>query len=209
MTAVFEVDVVLVGPEIGKLGVRRVPAGDRGCDSPPVPFGHLPVLDADRPAQHRMLVKRDVTADIDAVRGAQSFVDSNSPAFDGQAQRPRQVQVGLDADRDEHQVGILTFPVGKRDAVAFCSGRGEQTLFYLEAFDEVPALLLRGLEIMLLPVSEDEVERQEPSLDVREFVFPAIAEMFFADGGIDLSRAELKHEASTGVSPRAGVAQTE
>jgi hypothetical protein len=57
--------------------------------------------------------------------------------------------------------------------MALCCGRGEQAFFYFEALDKVPTLLLCGLEIMLLGMTEDEVERQEPSLNVREFVLPA------------------------------------
>ncbi|HEV2197648.1 MAG TPA: hypothetical protein VGR55_18830 [Candidatus Acidoferrum sp.] len=73
----------------------------------------------------------------------------------------------------------------------------------------MPALLACSLEILFLLVCEDEVERQEPGFDVREFVLPAIAEMFFADRGIDLSRTELENEASAGISPGTGVALAE
>jgi hypothetical protein len=38
---------------------------------------------------------------------------------------------------------------------------------------------------------------------------PAIPEMIFADGGIDLPRTELKHKTSARVSSGAGMAQTE
>src|SRR5207249_498992 len=81
-----------------------------------VALGNLPVLDADRPAQDRMLVQRDVAADIDILSRAQSLVDSNTATFEGQAKRLGEVEVRLDADRDQHKVDVLIGPVGDRHA---------------------------------------------------------------------------------------------
>jgi len=78
---------------------------------------------------------------------------------------------------------------------------GKQALFHLEALDEVPALLVRRLEIILLWIGEDEVERQQPCLDMRQLVFTAIPQVILADGGINPAGAELKDEASARVSP--------
>src|SRR5215472_7326645 len=65
-------------------------------------------------------------------------------------------------------------PIGERDAIAFRSGRGKQGFFYLEAADEVPTFLFGCLEILLLRMGEDEIEGEEPGLDVREFMFPSV-----------------------------------
>jgi hypothetical protein len=62
----------------------------------------------------------------------------------------------------------------RKDAKALRTIRGEQALFYPEALDKVSAFVFRGLEIVFLRMTEDEVERQEPGLDVKEFVLPAI-----------------------------------
>ena len=54
-----------------------------------------------------MLVKRHITADVNAIGGAQSFVDPDASAFDRQAQRPGHLQVRLDADRDQREIDLM------------------------------------------------------------------------------------------------------
>ncbi|HYL85802.1 MAG TPA: hypothetical protein VE263_16355 [Candidatus Angelobacter sp.] len=87
--------------------------------------------------------------------------------------------------------------------------RVEQALFYLEALDKVSAFLFRGFEILFLRMSEDEVEFEELGLDVREFMFAAIAEMLFANRGVDLPRTKLEDKASASVSAGAGMPPAE
>src|SRR5439155_172647 len=58
VAAVLEADVVLVGPEIRDLGVRSAFAcRDRGGDAAALALGDLPVLDADRAGEERMVVE--------------------------------------------------------------------------------------------------------------------------------------------------------
>ena len=87
------------------------------------------------------------------------------------------------------------------------AGWGEQTLAELEPFDEIPPLLFRRLEITVFRVGKDEIEGQEPRLDVIEFVLPAIAEMGLANRFINLARTEVINEASARVSLGRGMAQ--
>src|SRR5439155_13736212 len=114
LAAVLEVHVVLIGPEVGKLAVRLVAVDDRGRDATSVVFRHLPVLDPDRAAQHRVRVQRNVAADVNVRRRAQTFIDAHAAALDRQAQSSGQVEVRLDADRDQDQVGLLAGAVGER-----------------------------------------------------------------------------------------------
>jgi len=60
-----------------------------------------------------------------------------------------------------------------------------------------------------LRMSEDKVESQYPRLDEGQFVFAAIPQVIFADGGMNSARTDLKDEASARVSPGARMAQTE
>ena len=96
LAAVLEVDVVLIGPEVRDLGVGQVTARNRRRDAAAVVLRDLPVLDANRTPKNWMLVKRHITADVNAIGGAQSFVDPDASAFDRQAQRPGHLQVRLD-----------------------------------------------------------------------------------------------------------------
>jgi hypothetical protein len=70
--------------------------------------------------------------------------------------------------------------------VAVLFGWREQAFVYLESPDEVPPLGFCRLEIVFFRMRENEIERQEPGLDVSEFVLPPIAEIVFADGGVEL-----------------------
>ena len=54
-----------------------------------------------------MLVKRHITADVNAIGGAESIVDPDASAFDRQAQRPGHLQVRLDADRDQREIDLM------------------------------------------------------------------------------------------------------
>jgi len=67
--------------------------------------------------------------------------------------------------------------VSEGDAIAAPVGRGEQILAHLESCDKVPALGFGRLEIIFFRVTENEIEGQEPGLDVSEFVLPPIAEI--------------------------------
>src|SRR5439155_1025318 len=116
MAAILEADVVLVRPEVRKLGVRDVPTDDGCGDAATLAFGDFPVLDPDRPTQDRVLVQRDVAADIDVLRRPEAFVDANSSAVDRQAQSLWQIEVRLDPDRDQRQVHLMAGSVRKRDA---------------------------------------------------------------------------------------------
>ena len=97
--------------------------------------------------------------------------------------------------------------LGEGDALAMLVGWGKQTLAELEPFDEIPPLLFRRLEIAVFRVGKDEIESQEPRLDVVEFVLPAIAEMGFADRLIKLARTEVVDEASPHISLGRGMTQ--
>src|SRR5216683_1619887 len=99
--------------------------------------------------------------------------------------------------------------VREGDAVATSVGRSEQILADLESLDKVPALGFRGLEIIFFRVSENEIEGQEPGLDVSEFVLPPVAKIVFADGGVELPRAEVIDETPAGVPLGAGMTKTE
>src|SRR5690348_6634190 len=89
MAAVLEVDVVLVGPEVRDLCVGRRLFSDRGADPAPMALCHLPVLDADCAPEHRVLMERDVAADIDVLAGSQCLVDAHAAALDREAERLR------------------------------------------------------------------------------------------------------------------------
>ncbi len=100
-------------------------------------------------------------------------------------------------------------PVREGDAAMVLYGWREQALADLESLDKVSALGFRGLEIIFFRVSENEVESQEPGLDVGEFVIPPIAEIVFADGSVELPRAEVINETPARVSLGAGTTKTE
>jgi hypothetical protein len=76
--------------------------------------------------------------------------------------------------------------VREGDAIAVPVGWSEQSLTHLESLDKVPALGLSRLEIIVFRMRKNEIEGQEPGLDVSEFVLPPIAEIVFADGGVEL-----------------------
>src|SRR5207253_1568403 len=70
VASVLEADVVLVGPEIGQLGVGSVAADNRCRDATTMTLGNLPVLDADGPPEHGMIVESDVSAGVDVLRSS-------------------------------------------------------------------------------------------------------------------------------------------
>ena len=72
------------------------------------------------------------------------------------------------------------------DAGAAPIGRSEQILADLESLDKESALGFRGLEIVVVWMIENEIECQQSGLDVSEFVLSPIAEIVFANGGIEL-----------------------
>jgi len=95
------------------------------------------------------------------------------------------------------------------DAIAAPVGRSEQILAHLESLDKVPALGISRLEIIFFRMRENEIESQEPGLDVGEFVLPPIAEIILTDGGVELLRTEVIDETPTRVSLSAGMTKTE
>ncbi len=99
--------------------------------------------------------------------------------------------------------------LGERDALAMLVGRREQTLAEFEPFDQIAPLLFRRLEIAVFRVGKDEIEGQEPRLDVIEFVLPAIAEMGLADRFVNPARTQVINEASPRISLGRGMAQDE
>src|SRR3989442_6613287 len=116
MASVLEVDVVLIGPEVGDLRVRLVPARDRRRYAATLVLRDLPVLDADGTAQHRVLVQGHVAAHVNVLGGSQSFVDADTAAFDRQPKTAGQVEGTLHSNRDEHQVRLFILTAGERDA---------------------------------------------------------------------------------------------
>jgi hypothetical protein len=69
--------------------------------------------------------------------------------------------------------------VDEGDALAMLFGGEKQTLGNLEPPHEILAFGFRCLEIVILRVSEDVIECQEPGFDVTEFVPPAIPKISF------------------------------
>jgi hypothetical protein len=124
--------------------------------------------------------------------------------------------LGIDESEGDHRYvfgrrisNVERESVCEGDASTVPFGRQEQALIDLESLDKVPALGFRGLEIIFFRVSENEIEGQEPGLDVSEFVLPPIAEIVFADGGVELPRAEVIDETPAGVPLGAGMTKTE
>src|SRR6266550_4059 len=115
LPAILEVHVVLVGPEVRQLRVRGVASGDVSRDAAAMILRDLPVLDADRATKHRMRMHRDVPTAIDAIGCAERAVDLNTATLDGQSECSRQVDVGVDAHRLEHEVDLLAAAAGQRD----------------------------------------------------------------------------------------------
>src|SRR3989442_2005089 len=91
MASVLEVDVVLIGPEVGDLRIRLVPARDRRRYAATLVLRDLPVLDADGTAQHRVPVQGNVAAHVNVLGGSQTFVHADTAAFDRQAKSPGEV----------------------------------------------------------------------------------------------------------------------
>src|SRR5713101_7770812 len=77
-------------------------------------LGHLPVLDANRLAEQRVRVQRDVAGAVHALRRQETFVNPHAPFVDGEAERSRHLEVGIDADGDQHHVRLFAAPVRER-----------------------------------------------------------------------------------------------
>src|SRR5450756_2278410 len=68
----------------------------------------------DRAAKHRVLVKSDVSAAVDALGRAKRLVHANAAAFDGESERFRQIEIGIDAHSFEDQVGLFAPAIRER-----------------------------------------------------------------------------------------------
>jgi hypothetical protein len=91
-------------------------------------------------------------------------------------------------------------PIRKGDAGTVLCGWREQPFVDLESADKVSPLGVRCLETVFFRVSENEIEREEPGLDVSEFMLSPIAEIVSADGRVELSRVEVIDETPPSVS---------
>src|SRR5690242_4230131 len=60
------------------------------------------------------MVEGDVTADVYVLGGLQPRIDSYSSTIERKAQLAGKLEVGPDADRDQHEVGRLATAVGER-----------------------------------------------------------------------------------------------
>ncbi len=72
------------------------------------------MLDAERATEDRVLMKRYVPAAVHGLFRAQRLIHANAPSFERETKGLRQVQVGLDTDGFQDQVGLFTPPVGER-----------------------------------------------------------------------------------------------
>ncbi len=99
--------------------------------------------------------------------------------------------------------------VGESDALAMFSGGEKQTLGNAESPQGVLAFGFRRLEIVVLRVSKDVIEWQEPGFDVAEFVPPAITKISFSNCVVEWARVQVVHHAPPSISSGAGMAQSE